>query len=60
VTVGGAPGAITLTAELTAAESATLPAGGAYPYSVFATWADPDTDRVTLIRGPVRVAAGAP
>jgi hypothetical protein len=60
VTVGGTPGAITLTAELTAAESATLPAGGAYPYSVFATWADPDTDRVTLIRGPVRVAAGAP
>jgi hypothetical protein len=57
VTVGGTPGAITLTAEMSAAESAALPAGGAYPYSVFATWTDPDTDRVTLVRGTVRVHA---
>lgn len=53
VTVGGTAGAITLTAELSAAQTAPLLRGATYRYRVTATWADTDTDRVTLVQGPV-------
>jgi hypothetical protein len=55
VTVAGSAGAWTLTAgDLTAAASAALGDDLTY-YTLEAAWADPDTDRVTLARGPLQV-----
>jgi hypothetical protein len=54
--ISGTPGAWIFRVELTAAQTQRLAAGVEYRYSIRATWADADRDRVTLLSGRCTVS----